>query len=293
MLWSKLIALLVHTHTGFVYNKVGKRLCMLTGWFTGQDVFFYKNHMIKYVRLTGVIVAAEEIFGRMIYTLDDSSGVNIEVICAAPPKPMLDVGGNTATPDSAASNTKPVSGPAPVEPGAAKPQEFISPDGPNLTDIDVGSVVKVKGGIGIFREQKQIRLKIITILGDTNAEIKCWNDMMKFRRDVLSKPWVVTAEEEEKCRLEVDREARWKLEEEAKRKKYELQRHLKQRSRELREEQKEGKEREENSKERDEDVKKRKAKDKQGDGLDPVNRVNYPSKAARRRAAGKYDALGI
>ena len=105
---------------------------------------------------------------------------------------------------------------------------LISPDGPNLTNIDVGSVVKVKGGIRIFREQKQIRLKVITILGDTNAEIKCWNDMMKFRRDVLSKPWVVTAEEEEKCRLEVDMEARWKLEEEAKRKKDELRRHLKQ-----------------------------------------------------------------
>jgi hypothetical protein len=293
------MALLVcaNAGTGFLNNErywEGIVIVMLTtGWFTGQDIYFYQNHMIKYVRLTGVIVAAEENFGRMFYTLDDSSGVNIEVTCAAPPRPSLDEGGNAAAPNVAAPTTKPASGPAPVEPAAAKRQECISPDGPNLTDIDVGSVVKVKGGIGIFRGQKQIRLKIITIIGDTNAEIKCWNDMMEFRRDILNKPWVVTAEEEEKCRLEVDREARWRIEEEAKRKKDQLRRHLKQREKELRKEQRKGKEEEENSKDGYEVVKKRKVKDKQSEGLDPVNRVNYPSKAARRRAAGKYDALGI
>jgi hypothetical protein len=265
---------------------------VLTDRFIGQDVYFYKNHMIKYVRLTGVIVAVDEFPGRMVYTLDDSSGVNIEVTCAAPPKSSSDEGGNGDAPD-AASNTKPVSDPSPVDPGTAKPQELISPDGPNLTNIDIGSVVKVKGGIGIFREQKQIRLKVITVLGDTNAEVKCWNDVVKFKRDVLSMPWVVTAEEEDKCRLEVDREARWKIEEEAKRKKDALRRHLKQKARELREEQRKGKEGEGNSRDGDEGVKKRKVRDKQGEGLDPVNRANYPSKAARRRAAGKYDALGI
>jgi hypothetical protein len=283
------MALLVRIHAGFLYNGIGKLLCMLTERFIGQDVFFHKNHMIKYVRLTGVIVAVEEFFGRMVYTLDDSSGVNIEVTCAAPPKPLLDEGKVVAAPDAAASYTKPVSGPAP----AANPQGFISPDGPVLTNIDVGSVVKVKGSIGIFREQKQIRLNVITLLGDTNAEVKCWNDVMKFRRDILSKPWVVTAEEEEECRLEVDREARWKIEEETKRKKDELRRHLKQRGRELREEQRKGKEVEEISRDGDGVAKKRKIKDKQSEGLNPVNRVNYPSKAARRRAAGKYDALGI
>ena len=37
---------------------------MLTGCSAGQDVYFYNNHMIKYVRLTGVIVAVDE-FQRM------------------------------------------------------------------------------------------------------------------------------------------------------------------------------------------------------------------------------------
>jgi hypothetical protein len=249
--------------------------------------------MIKYVRLTGVIVAADEFPGRMVYTLDDSSGVNIEVTCAAPPKLPETEGGIAGAVTATNSKIKPVSGHAIVTPLVAETRALISPDGPDLTNIDVGSVVKVKGGIGVFREQKQIRLKIITVLGDTNAEIKCWNDMMRFRRDVLSKPWVLTAEEEEKCRLEVDREARWKLEEEAKRKKDELRRHLKQKAKELREEKRKSKDGEENLNDGDEVVKKRKVKEEQSKGLDPMNRANYPSKAARRRAVGKYDALGI
>jgi hypothetical protein len=249
--------------------------------------------MIKYVRLTGVIVAVDEFLGWMVYTLDDSSGINIQVTCLAPPKPPEIEKENAGTADTATSNTKQASDPAPDQIVIAEPQKLISPDGPNLTNIDVGSVVKVKGGIRIFREQKQIRLKVITILGDTSTEVKCWHDMIKFRTDVLSKPWVVTPEEEEKCRLEVDREARWRIEQEAKRKKDELRRHLKQKARELQEERRKAKGREENPKGGGEGVKKGEVKDKQGEGLNPVNRVNYPSKAARRRAAGKYDALGI
>lgn len=249
--------------------------------------------MIKYVRLTGVIVAVDEFPGRMVYTLDDSSGVNIEVTCAAPPKPSSRDTEMLAGLEASTSTTKPVSVPAPVKPITPNPQELISPDGPNLTNILVGSVVKVKGGIGIFREQKQIRLKTITILGDTNAEVKSWNDVLEFRRDVLSKPWVVTPEEEEQCRLECDREARWKIEEEAKRKRNELRRHLKERSRELREKQKKREAEDENSMDRNDGVVKTKGPERYGEGLDHVNRVNYASKAARRRAAGKYDALGI
>jgi hypothetical protein len=249
--------------------------------------------MIKYVRLTGVIVAVDEFQGWMVYTLDDSSGINIQASCMAPPKPPEIEKRNAGTADRVTSNTKQASDPALDQIVIAGPQELISPDGPNLTNIDVGSVVKVKGGIRIFREQKQIRLKVITILGDTNAEVKCWHDMIKFRTDVLSKPWVVTPEEEEKCRLEVDSEARWRIEEEAKRKKDELRRHLQQKARQLQEERRKAKDGEENPKDGGEGVKKGKVKDKQGEGLNPVNLVNYPSKAARRRAAGKYDALGI
>src|SRR5450432_999551 len=126
--------------------------------------------MIKYVRLIGVIVAVDEYSGWAVYTLDDSSGVNIEVTCAAPPKPdplpedtVGDAGSTTLVPKVKSEST------------ITEPQKHISPDGPDLTDVDVGSVVKVKGGIGVFRGQRQIRLKVITILGDTNAEVKCWN----------------------------------------------------------------------------------------------------------------------
>jgi hypothetical protein len=269
--------------------------------------------MIKYVRLTGVIVAMDEFPGRIVYILDDSSGANIEVTCAAPSKPSLTEEGSSGGLEAATSNNNPVLKQAPVQSASAEPQELISPDGPNLTNVEVGSVVKIKGGIGVFRDQKQIRLKVITIIGDTNAEVKCWNDVAKFKRDVLSQPWVVSPEDEEKCRLEVDREARWKMEEEAKRKKEELRRHLGEKNRELREKHRQTREAQENLRNNDKSrekhqkakpeqentrdindgAKKRKVRDRRNEGLDAENRVNYPSKAARRRAAGKYDALGI
>jgi hypothetical protein len=312
---------------------------------TGQNVYFYKNHMIKYVRLTGVIVAMDEFPGWIVLTLDDSSGATIEATCAAPVKPatssLPEPGDAMADGIVTTLDTKPAA--IAINPmidasktAASAPQEIISPDGPNLTNIDVGSVVKIKGGIRVFRGQRQIRLKSIAILGDTNAEVKCWNDVVKFKREVLSLPWVVTPEDEEGCRLEEDREARWKKEEEIKKKKDHLKRHLKEKARELREVQREQERAGENAtrrepvenrkhRERSSDMesscgredreKRRKHKERSGDleilkeadiegegtqpkertdeGLQPVNRVNHPSRAARMRAAGKYDALGM
>ena len=238
----------------------------------GQDVYFYKNHMIKYVRLTGVIVAVDEFPGGICLTLDDSSGATIDATCAAPVKPALalvpgvgytGVNGLGTTLEPVAITTDYMIDTSKTT--ATEPQELISPDGPNLTNIDVGSVVKIKGGIRVFRGQRQIRLKSIVILGDTNAEVKCWNDVVKFKREVLSSPWVVSPEEEERCRLEEDREARWKKEEEIKRKRDELKRHLKERARELREAQREREGGGENAKEREHAEKRRKHREMSGD----------------------------
>jgi len=125
------------------------------------------------------------------------------------------------------------------------------------------------------------------MLGDTNAEVKCWNDVAAFKRDVLSSPWVVTAEEEKRCLEEADTEARLVREEEEKRRKAEMRRRLKEKKRELAE------------KAGGAEMGARKGKEKlrrKGvEGLDPKNRANYPSIAARRRAAatGEFDALGL
>lgn len=54
-----------------------------------------------------------------------------------------------------------------------------------------------------------LRLKSITLLGDTNAEVKCWNEVSAFRREVLDKAWIVSAEEDDMCLREASKEKRW------------------------------------------------------------------------------------
>ena len=50
----------------------------------GRPLFHYKNHPIKWVRVTGVVVAVDEYAGKNVYTVDDSSGMCVECVCVAP-----------------------------------------------------------------------------------------------------------------------------------------------------------------------------------------------------------------
>ncbi len=93
---------------------------------------------------------------------------------------------------------------------------MVSADGPKLKGIDVGSVVKIKGTIGVYRGIRQIAMKIIHIIPDTAAEVVEWRARTAFMRDVISTPWVVTGEEETKCLIDAERE-KWGDEEKKKR----------------------------------------------------------------------------
>ena len=104
--------------------------------------------------------------------LDDSSGEMIEVVCVKQPHGVL------PPPPNGDNNNH-------------APSSSSSSSSPDLTAIDLGSIVKVKGGIGVFRGTKQIILKRINIIRDTTEEIKCWNELSTFRTEVLDRPWSV------------------------------------------------------------------------------------------------------
>ena len=61
----------------------------------------------------------------------------------------------------------------------------------NNQPIHVGTVLKVKGTIAEFRE-RQIELKRVFLVKDTNEEVAFWAGLARHRRDVLSKPWVLS-----------------------------------------------------------------------------------------------------
>ncbi|RDL39612.1 uncharacterized protein BP5553_03952 [Venustampulla echinocandica] len=161
----------------------------------GRPLYHHGNHPVKWVRITGVIVAVDDFFGRRVYTLDDSSGMCIECTCPAPPSP------NTA---ASAPTTKP----QPTNPtkfNNPKTEEAVS--GPSTSnpkipwdEVDVGVVVKLKGCVTTFRDQKQVELIKAEVLRTTDQEIRCWNEVLQFRKEVLRVPWAVSEKHEEKCR---------------------------------------------------------------------------------------------
>ncbi|KAI2463747.1 hypothetical protein F4781DRAFT_108097 [Annulohypoxylon bovei var. microspora] len=151
--------------------------------FEADNVFFSLNHPIRWVRIVGVVVAIDEYYGRRIYTIDDSTGECIE--CSVEiPKPVDNNLQNGV--DHEAITAVPVPVPA------------LAPD-PH-SDIDVGMVVEVKGSTKVFRDQKQIKIQKLQRVKSTNQEVQFWNKIREFRREVLSRPWVLERKEVRRCK---------------------------------------------------------------------------------------------
>lgn len=160
---------------------------------TGQDIFFHTNHPIKWVRVAGVVVAIDEYAQRRIYTVDDSSGVCIEcVVALAPASQLAEKEGN----DQKQSKTE--------ELGAKEPPEPPAPTIPIPDGLDVGSVVDIKGGLKIFRAEKQVKIEKVALLHTTEQEVAFWNKARQLKVDVLSHPWSLESKVIRRCRKEAE-----------------------------------------------------------------------------------------
>lgn len=165
----------------------------------GQDVYFHANsHPIKWVRLAGIVVAIDDFFGRRVYTLDDSSGVNIECV--------LDVA--KPGPNSAADAVKvqPFSATVVMAKTSHKRQTAgagAAEQAPPITvTVDIGDAIEVRGRISPFRESRQIRIEKIVNLRSTAQEASFWEKEARFRREVLGVRWRLDKKTVRRCRRE-------------------------------------------------------------------------------------------
>lgn len=142
----------------------------------GQDVYFHLNHPIKWIRISGVVVAVDERQTKHFYTIDDGSGATLECVVNVPSQPA---------PASAAGANH-----------ASNPLPTI--DAP----IDVGHVLDIKGSVGTFRENRQIRAEKIMHLRSTEQEVVFWEKVAQLKRNVLSIPWVLDRRDVRRCRKE-------------------------------------------------------------------------------------------
>ncbi|KAF5644223.1 ob-fold nucleic acid [Fusarium tjaetaba] len=163
--------------------------------FEGENFYFYRNLPIKWVRIVGLVVAIDEFASRRVYTIDDSSGACIECIISIP--------------ISGEDESRATTGDAAPKKADIDPPQIPDP----FPNIDVGCVVDVKGGLSTFRDERQLTIEKMTKVRGTAQEVTLWEKRVKFKSEVLEKPWVLRSSEIRRCRKEAERS-----EEEAERK---------------------------------------------------------------------------
>lgn len=152
----------------------------------GQNVYFHKNHPIRYVYLCGLIQQIDLAPGAgaskyVLLSLDDGSGCVIEVKIFRRQNPGQN--GEVFPSNTTVDNLD--------------VQETWGGLASLLVDrkpVHVGSVLKVKGTISSFR-QRQIDLKRVFVVKDTNEEAAFWAGVAEHRRRVLSRPWALTEDD--------------------------------------------------------------------------------------------------
>ncbi|KXH44793.1 OB-fold nucleic acid binding domain-containing protein [Colletotrichum nymphaeae SA-01] len=150
-----------------------------------QNFYFYKNLPIKWARIVGIVVAVDDFPGRRIYTVDDSSGACIECTVATKTPPAD---------KNVEANEWFTKRPQPQPPA-------------DCVDVDVGTVIDIKGGLTMFREEMQIKIEKVKILRSTEEEVALWEKRTRFRNEVLQPPWVLSERQIRKCRKEGMRDA--------------------------------------------------------------------------------------
>lgn len=155
--------------------------CFTYQLLVGQNLYFQLNHPIRFVCITGPIVSIEDIASKYaLLTLDDGSGATIVV-------KITRLEGEIANSVDCPSNTTIDNVNIQVSLGTFRV----------LVDdviLDTSTVVKAKGTIDEWRGTKQIKLERIQIVRSTAEEIQEWEDVARWKMEILDKPWVLGKE---------------------------------------------------------------------------------------------------
>lgn len=140
------------------------------------------------MRIVGVVVAVEQFANRRLYTIDDSSGSNIVAVTTSPasaePKNELVACTLRANTEARAA-------------GLHRADPYA--------DVDVGTVVDVKGGLSTYRDERQINIEKMVIVKSTAQEVVLWEKRTKFCRKILHVPWLLRDKDIRHCRREAER----------------------------------------------------------------------------------------
>ncbi|KAK4545977.1 hypothetical protein LTR36_002541 [Oleoguttula mirabilis] len=199
--------------------------------FEGQKIYFHLNHPIQFVTVVGLLVEIEGIAdGKYtLLTLDDGSG---ECMVVKVRRRVLAKGDEAEYP----SNTEVDN--VDVHVNLALPAVFL-----DNKPVGLGDVIKAKGTIDSFRGVRQLDLKRMFTVKDTNAEAQAWSQTAQWKRETLSQPWILTQserdtvdenirQEEKKDRERARRKKEWNAKISDKRRRHDEKQEIKRREKE-------------------------------------------------------------
>lgn len=129
---------------------------------------------------------------RLIFTLDDSSGVTIDAMIKLPGTQQLE---NGKAHSSASIQEE-------------SPYVLFSKVDFNILENNIGKTVKIKGLLEVYRERMQIALRRYEIMRDSNAEVTFWEKAAHFKSHELGKAWELSEEQVRLCREEGEKHER-------------------------------------------------------------------------------------
>ena len=201
----------VTTYTGPAQSEGTKN----HGWKDQPLLLFYLNHPIQFVQVIGVVVVLEDYLPFWLFTVDDSSGATIDVTCRKPEKDQANTGPKPAQQANTTAATKPKVEDQDEETTAENLLQST------LTHLTIGTVVQAKGTLTTFRRIRQLTLLRLNILPSTTHELTLISLRSQFYTSTLSKPWVLSREEQRKLRMAAQGEKDEKIELARKRRKRE------------------------------------------------------------------------
>jgi telomere regulation protein Stn1 len=155
-------------------------MCLLIVPGLKHRVFFHLNHPIRFVCVSGPIVAFGDVYKKhALFYIDDGSGQNIAIkICLLLPEDVTPQAPSNTTVSNLNISTS-------IGTSAIQVDDTI---------LDIGTVVKLKCTIELFRDSKQLVVQRAVVLKSTTEEAQEWNLLAKWSKD-LSKPWILQPRE--------------------------------------------------------------------------------------------------
>ena len=171
-------------------------------------LFHYLNHPLPYIQLCGIVVEITEQndLGFVVLRLDDSSGYLVTALI----KQWID----TKQEDRSCNPTKV------VDILEIKPSEriiygcsWLSNSKFDLPSIRIGSVLRIKGRVSLWKLGRQILVEKYDVFHSTVQEVDYWKGMSRDFKNILNEPWHISEQDmlEQTRNFELEKRAREKL----------------------------------------------------------------------------------